>query len=69
MSASLLVTERLLSLTTALMNISIEIQQLNGMINKAREENRELSSDDWVELDTKLAQAKKNAIAAGLSNP
>ena len=69
MSASLLVAERLLSLTTALMNISIEIQQLNGMINKAREENRELSSDDWVELDTKLAQAKKNAIAAGLSNP
>jgi len=65
MTDALLVTTRLLSLTTALMNISLEIQHLNMMMQKAHDEGRELNEQDWADLDSKLAQAKANAVAAG----
>lgn len=61
MSSSLLVVSRILSITTAIADLSTELEKLNLMMKTAESEGRELNDADWAKLDSDLAAARERA--------
>ena len=61
MSATLLVVSRVLAITTAIADLSVELEKLNNMLKTAESEGRELNADDWAKLDADLESAREKA--------
>ena len=59
--AGLLAISRILSLTTAVLDIAAELQKLQTVLAAAHAEGREFTMDDLARLDADLAAAKAAA--------
>ena len=64
MSATLLAVSRILAITTAIADLSTELEKLNLMMKAAESEGRELNQSDWDKLDADLEAARERARKA-----
>ena len=59
--SALILTERLVELTTGLMEISQQMQLISPLLQKCQAENRDPTPEEWAQLDMDLASAKSAA--------
>ena len=57
-----LVITRLVDVLSVVARLTAELQKVSGMIERARAENRELSKEEWAQLDDDLASARQRAL-------
>ena len=55
------VVSNVLAMTTAIADISVELEKFNNMLKTAESEGRELNADDWAKLDADLEAAREKA--------